>query len=469
MHILSYELLSRDRGWAELQAYRPDLLIADEAHKLKNPKAACTKRVIRYLSQIAKDCVYVDCTGTLAQRSIMEYWHRVHLAIDDGLQPLPRDIAQARDWSDALDETPSSGIRALPGALTKLWGSEERELYFGSKSRETTLKATRMAYRRRLMSAPGMMSVTGTDGVDMPILIDEVSWPVGPSVVEAFSKLREDWCLPDGEPVDSPAILWMVARCLVQGFYYQLDPPAPKHWLSARKDWSSDCRRILRHYQDIDSPLNAARAVDSGRVPWGRASLERWRSVRPDFVPRTVTKWIDDNAIEYCARWAKRHTGVIWTAEKALGERLQAEGIVPYYGSKGMCGDRLLDDETRSCAASIKANFEGRNLQYAFSKALIASPYPGGSYQEQLIGRFHREGQKADEVGVSYALGCYESWKVVHKAFRHAEFAERTTGQPQKLNLADVTLPGPTEASRRGERGDPLWSKENADYFDEDT
>ena len=103
MHIISYELLSRDRGAEELLAYRPDLVVSDESHKFKNPRAACTQRMHAYLTKINPEAAYLDMSGTSTKRSILEYHHRINWAIPDGLQPLmTRAIAEATRRSREL-------------------------------------------------------------------------------------------------------------------------------------------------------------------------------------------------------------------------------------------------------------------------------------------------------------------------------------------------------------------------------
>src|SRR5271165_1264490 len=45
LRIMSYEILGRVSGAKLLDLHKPDMIIVDECHKLKNLKAACTRRV----------------------------------------------------------------------------------------------------------------------------------------------------------------------------------------------------------------------------------------------------------------------------------------------------------------------------------------------------------------------------------------------------------------------------------------
>jgi hypothetical protein len=127
----------------------------------------------------------------------------------------------------------------------------------------------------------------------------------------------------------------------------------------------------------------------------------------------------------------------------------------------------MIEDETETCIVSISANSEGRNLQQ-FSKNLVVAIPPGGNRWEQLLGRTHRDGQMADEVSVSLPLICYENWNVFRDARREAEYIEHTTKQIQKLNFADVLVQDEADIFARHVTGDPLWCKDNADFFDHD-
>jgi hypothetical protein len=218
LEIMSYELLSRDRGLAELKIYSPDLIIADEAHKFKAPRSVCTKRMHRYLTQQQPETKYVDMSGTITKRSILEYYHRQNWAIPDGLQPLPRKYPEARDWADAIDKKNNLFERLLPGALTQLCTDDEAIELSNDPRRATRI--LRQAYCRRLMSAPGVVGTEDQfDGV-MALIIQGHEIDPGDAVIEAFRGLRDDWALPDGQPIDQPTTLWRHARELAQGFYY---------------------------------------------------------------------------------------------------------------------------------------------------------------------------------------------------------------------------------------------------------
>jgi hypothetical protein len=465
LHLISYELLARDRGIAELNAFRPDLVVSDESQKFKNPRAACTIRMHKYLTKTNPDAGYIDMSGTMTKRSILEYHHRTMWAVPDQLQPLPRSHSEAAEWADALDEKVAPTGRLLPGALLRLCNDQELAELAVEPTKSKSLQVVRQAYSRRLLTAPG---VVGTDDIfdgAMTLQITGHGFEPGRTVVDAFAQLRGSWELPDGHPVESPADLWRHARELIQGFYYRWDPLPPREWLTLRKIWAATLRQILRDFRDLESPLIATRAIDAGRIPWAEEALADWRAIKPSYKPTTVAEWIDDACLQWVVRWAESNTGIIWCYETAFAKRLSDIAGLPYYGSKGLCDGKMIEGEKETCIASIKANSEGRNLQHFGANLIVSSP-PGGDVWEQLLGRTHRDGQQADEVTADVLLCCYEQWDVFRQARRDAEYVERTMQQAQKLNFADVDVLSEAEVQALHAAGNPLWCKNNARFFE---
>jgi hypothetical protein len=464
LHIISYELLSRDRGLAELEAFRPDLVVADESHRFKNNRAVCTIRLHKYLTKTNPDAAYAEMSGTTTTRSILEYHHRSNWALQENM-PLPQSHNEASEWAGALDEDPAA-LPLLPGALLQFCSDDEIQSISADPSRANTLQNVRAAYARRLLTAPGVVGSKANFAGAMSLRVTGHEFRPAPVVLEAFQRLRDCWERPDGHPIESPADLWRHARELIQGFWYRWEPPPPQEWLLLRKEWGATCRQVLRDFRDIESPLIATRAIDDGRIPWACEALENWRAVKDTYQPTTVAEWIDDTCLRWAERWARhREPGIVWTWESAFANKLSERTGLPYYGSKGLCGKKMIEDEQHTCIASIKANMTGRNLQQ-FARSLVVSAPPGNNVWEQLIGRTHRDGQRADEVVVDALFCCYEQWNVFRRAVRQAEYVERTMRQEQKLNFADVTVQDENTIAERHASGDPLWCKANAEFFE---
>ncbi len=148
--------------------------------------------------------------------------------------------------------------------------------------------------------------------------------------------------------------------------------------------------------------------------------------------------WLSDFAIDYAASWLRKERGIVWVEHRDFGERLAEKSGFPYYRAKGLnASGELIDDASGPVIASIKSNSTGRNLQFRHSKNLIMSPNQTGLEIEQLIGRTHRDGQEADEVSVTFFCAADVHFRAVNQCRADALYARDTTGQDQKILLAD--------------------------------
>jgi hypothetical protein len=401
---------------AELEVYAPDLIIADEVHKLKNRRSAVTRRVGRYMHQ-HPETRFVGLSGTIMRRSLLEFAHILRWCLKDNA-PIPSHYNEVEEWASALDEDVSGRPgdelgRLEPGALLQLCTADEL-------ASESPMTAARKGFRRRLVETPGVIATAGNgERVDCPIRISAVTYPMQRQTDEAFHKLRSLWLAPaDDYPLTSGAEIWAHAKALALGLTYVWNPRPPREWLEPRRDWGAFVRSVISHSRTLDSEKHVADAVLSGRID-DEGALQRWLAVRDTFEPNSVPVWHDDSALRRCAEWAAEEPGIVWTEHAFFAERLAELTGLTYYGAKGLDRDgRFIDDadSTRSAIVSIDANREGRNLQAKWSRNLITSPPEGSDVWQQTIGRTHRTGQTADEVIVDVLLGCAEhanAWRGV--------------------------------------------------------
>jgi hypothetical protein len=445
----SYELLGRVQAQQLLDLYQPDVIIADEAHKLRNKNAACTKRVGRYMNGF-KTTKFVAMSGTFTKRSILDFAHILFWCLKNN-SPLPTSYSEIEEWADALDEkkvmiTPRLGL----GALTYFQNEEERH-------EPDQLKATRRAYRRRLIETPGVVSATSgfaDCSLTIAALWDDQEISLGPDIEAAFEKLYRFWRCPDDWPLMDPMAVWRVKRELSLGFYYQWQPRPPKEWAEAHKEWAKVCRDILlNNRRNLDSELQVTNAVADGLYPSAKPVLDNWRRIKNTFTPNSVPVWIDDSVIRACEAWAKISPGIIWTEHTAFAVRLAKLAKLSYYGKEGRdASGRYIEDHppNESLIASIESNAEGRNLQ-AWNRNLITSCPANGVKLEQLIARTHREMQEADEVTFDLVVTSMAHLTAFEQALKDAHYEEEMSG-PQKLLFADRLVPEPSDIQRPGYR-----------------
>ena len=135
IRIESYELLGRPEQGKQLGAdgrvlreeflvrYNPDLIIMDEAHKVKDPKTSVCKRLRRFLKNNRVSVVAMS--GTMTTRSIKDYAHIAEWCLGK-MSPVPQRYTDLETWARALDDKVDD--RAEPGALLTFCSPEELEL-----------------------------------------------------------------------------------------------------------------------------------------------------------------------------------------------------------------------------------------------------------------------------------------------------------------------------------------------------
>lgn len=452
IRFLSYELLGRVQSQTELDRLQPDLVILDEAHKAKNKKAACTKRIHRYITTHPGTKV-IAMSGTITKRSLKDFAHIIAWCLRANILPLPHSYTELEDWADAIDEKKKKAGEEMGriglGALTLFQSPEER-------ADPDQLNATRRAYGRRLVDTTGVVA-SRDKGPDCSLTI-EALWGdkeiiLTPAVDQAFEVLRKTWKAPDGWPLADPMSVWRVLRELSLGFYNVWDPRPPQPWADARKCWAAWCRDILtNNRRQLDSELQVTNAVEDGHYPQAKPALLEWRKVKDSFEPNSIPVWLDYTVVKAAAAWAQESPGIVWCEHVPFAKELAKRASLAYYGKRGRdARGREIEDHPpdESLIASVASSGEGRNLQ-AWNRNLITSWPANGMQVEQLMGRTHRDDQKADEVTFDAVVTSLSHIEAFEQSLRDARRIEaQMPGQPQKLLYADRLFPEPSDVQNR--------------------
>lgn len=433
LHIVSYQSLGRVSGADTIEKLNPDLIICDEAHKLKNKRAAVTKRVARFMHD-HPDTRFIALTGTISKRSLHDFAHLLAWSLKLRT-PLPRHYNELEAWALAIDERPNAIVPPLhPGAILKLATEED---IGGSTQRART------AVRRRINDTPGVVTASG-EGCNVSLRVQGHVVQTTERTVAAFERLRTKWETPDGWPLSDGFAIWRHARELALGFFYKWSPRPPDEWLEARKTWSAFCRKVLKNNQRrLDSEMQVAFACTEHPEWYGDVEYKAWIAIRDTFKPRTVAVPFDDSVLSYCQHWIEKHGGLIWCEHIDFSKRLSDLMGLPYFAGAGLdarSGSSIEDFEGACAILSIEANREGRNLQ-RFSQNLVVSPPQQGDRWQQLLARTHRDGQEADEVICDVVVSCAEHVEAMRIMMNDAQYQEDITGDHQKLLLADVVVP----------------------------
>lgn len=424
LHVIAYSELSA-AGTADcLERIQPDLVICDEAHAVRNFSASRTKRFNRYFKAhpTAKLCAL---SGTIVSKSIRDFGHLAKFALRER-SPVPLEWPVLQSWAEALDP---SDFTPPPGELERLCRPGED---------------VRGAFKRRLLCAEGVVSTSESKvGCSLVFYRREVKVP--PEVRAALDGLRNTWCTPGGEEITDALSFSRYARQLGAGLFLRWIWPRNESlavrgsWLEARKSWHREVRERLKlSLPGQDSPLLLARAAAEGR--WNSYAWEDWAAIKDHARPETEAVWISDYLVEDAVRWGKERVGVIWYEHEALGEAIARKGGFPLYGGGDEASRCILnEDGSRTIVASRKAHGEGKNLQ-AFCRHLFTTMSSNAAVNEQLLGRSHRTGQKADEVEIYLYLQTPEMRAAFMAARKEAKFIEEVKGEKQRLSYATLAF-----------------------------
>lgn len=258
LHVVPYSILQMPSRTTLLRDLDPDLILADEAHMLRNVTSARGSRFLDHMERRPQTNVGV-WSGTLAAKSIRDFAHLLAFSLGDG-SPLPQHPTTVAEWAEAVDPSPF-GDSGPPGALVALMrpGEDARE-----------------AVRRRISETLGVVE-TRAASCDASIRIAERKAPAMPQiVVDAIHKFRDGdaasgvsaWTRPDGEELTNALDASRVVQQLACGFYYRWvfprgeSPELVEEWKAARKAWNRELRQKLQQpTPHLDSPFLCAAAA----------------------------------------------------------------------------------------------------------------------------------------------------------------------------------------------------------------
>jgi hypothetical protein len=451
-HLVSYAKIGSKKSEHELMRLAPDLLMFDEAHKLKNLKSASSVRRVARAIQALRPRVAM-LSGSMFGPKLMEYWHLLCWALGPHA-PVPLVHAEACAWAQALDQDTDGFRRTELGALATLPGADFHE------------------YK---LSRAGIVP---TMGEQCTAAIELHRWaPPMPPVLEGMiAEVHATKTRPDGELLEDAEVADTLQQ-LAQGFWYRWDPMPPDWWLDPRRGWHRYVRTIVdMHLDGFDSPFMVRSAL--ARLPrtdyvlrpehkaaaaevlevdphailpqhWyrtvqrpcpaaeppdadlGRALMHAWDEVKERYEPTTVAEWIDDAPLRAAAEYAQAagtDPCLVWTRHTAAGVRLRELGI-PYFA--GGTNPRIVAGQA-SIACSIAAHGTGKNLQ-AWHRNLILTCPANTRTLEQLMGRTHRKGQSAATVSYAFMTCTDYQRDVLSRVQSEAPAAGESAGSVLKI------------------------------------
>ncbi len=435
--IISIDEMARIENEDRLFREAPDLIVIDEVDTVRNTRAACARRIARYVGEY--EPMVCSWTGTPGRLSIGDFAHVLVWCLKNGA-PVPLRESEAKFWGLALDEVSGFRQKARPlaGALERLGGGN-------------SLEGVRAAFHKRLVETPGVVILDG-DTCDQPITVSQVVAPPDPVLEKHFKTFRTYHETPDGWPTTDALSVYRHAGELGSGLYLRWNPRPPLWWYGPRKTFASFVREKIDEGHG-DTELAIARAFSED------PEVADWLAVKPKFTPNSEPVWLSDSVLRSVAARLAAHKGpaIVWTWNVAFGIALQTMTKLRYYGAGGydMHGGHISalpcygangSGPVPSIILSGQANLRGRNLQ-AWQHNVIVTPPRSARYLEQMFGRTHRAGQR-HAVTFEVVMTSGDTFDGMHSSLREAAFGKAVFGMTQKLLRAKI-VPAriPTEDS----------------------
>lgn len=441
--IASYaELSDPDRGPKFFEKHKPDLIIADEAHKFKTMGTGRSSRLLYWLTP-RPEVIFVPMSGSFTRTSISEFTHIIELALRHRA-PVPQTWSTLDSWSACIDVL-------SPRRLPKPWDfTDIKPLVdrFGDEplpkngTIKEKMKVTRAAFKSRMSSAPGVVQTT-SNSVQISLILDPIEDEPPAIITDAIERARKEMRLPNGSEIDDPLRLAERYRQLAMGFYYVWKWPGGKvdrAWLEARRNLGREIVRATKGQPPgLDTRGTIIRALEAGEYHDSDLAdaLAVWRMHEHKPEPPSVPVWFSDWTLETTAKLAQGEKGgrppaLVWWYWRAVADRLGRYMQVIRPGSDPP------ERSSKPCAVSLRGHVEGQNLQYGWSRNVFPFPMSAGDLWQQALGRTHRDPQAADEVWAHIFANTKPAIAALKKARISAEYIE-SQSEPQKFLLATWT------------------------------
>lgn len=472
-YIVPYSIISAPSEADIVRRIEPQLVILDEAHSVKNRRAARTRRIFSYLEEKGnEDIELCALSGTITSKGIEDYHHLIRRALGR-LSPLPDQYNLAAEWGLILNSG-AVPTESQAGELMPLirWARN----HWPREDFSPDVPGFRKAYRHRFTSAPGVVATSDTE-IGTSLLIANV--PVeGYQDAEGWEELDilmtrvEEGITPIGDVIEHAIHAYKWLYELSAGFYNELFWPSAaqlaksksisedyaEELLEAAKEHhlaQQEYHRALRSWlrtrgrEGLDTPLLVGNEMaQHGHRRVGRPLYELWTEMRALEVDGMPERW--SRAIRICpykvdaaVAWArelpKGKGGIVWVHHEEMGlwitEALLEAGLDALHCPAGPQANRAIVDPVnadRVAVASLEAHGEGKNLQHF--EHMFYVQWPRRAVRaEQSLGRVHRNGQQADEVEARLCNTLLFDSIVFAACLQDALYIHQTTGTRQKL------------------------------------
>ena len=432
----------------------------------------------------------VVMSGTITKKRLNDYAHLSRVSLRDAAPTPVREVLINTLGSCIDSDVLGTGLGELDMERMQnlIQWARENGCDPGAVARQRGVPPTfqemvREAYSHRLRCSPGVVA-TNDMGVDCSLII---SWsePPRPKTPESehmaalMKKVVQDMETPNGDPIEYGMHTYKWLWELTAGFYNSLiwptiDQIKKQHAGRGKPITDAEAEMLLHqalthhkllqvyhkllrrfldgtHQPGVDTPMLVAaeivRQLD-GHEPKCRIPSELiqayhdQREARYDDLPERysipirVCDYKIVAAVEWCKAIHKKGCGgLVWFHHPEVGrwihERLEEAGI-PH--TAAFAGDNEAAFNEGIVLASY-AHGTGKNLQHQ-SHNLIVELRREAAVMEQMLGRTHRSGQKADDVRADVFVSNGFDVALFNAILSESDYIQSTTGQQQRLCYA---------------------------------
>lgn len=401
---------------------KPQVNLLDEADLLRHVDSARTARIARYLKNHLGETRNAAATGSLIQDSVREAIHLMVWTLKERT-PFALTYPEQKSWCAAVDPTESREGRADPSMLIDALSGRG---IAAADEYEQARKTIGQLWKR----TPGFVIISKSS-CDEPIHVRVFSAPDDPVIEQAFWDYRASgYQTLDGWIIGDSLSRGAYERALGCGYYDYWDPRPPIEWLRARNEYNEAVRDVIEYYCRRGKPIETEK--QARRKLQDSQALANWLAVQKEFEPNPKSASVSPSVINWIAKWLELNSpGIVWVNGTWLGETLEQVTGVPYYAAEGKSKAGKTPKPGQSIIASTKSNMRGRNWQ-AWGRMLVPSIPGSSSWQEQMIGRSHRQGRKG-AIHVDYLISSGVTLNAISAAFRRSSGTKDLFGLTPKI------------------------------------
>jgi hypothetical protein len=438
LFIMSYAQLSLKDTSEMIKAISPEVIIADECHKLAKVDSSCTMRIDRYMNENPKT-EFCGMSGTLTNKTLYDYAHLARWACRKN-SPLPDNGHELDQWCDVLATTFSEHVMGVTFKPLIDWA---RANYPKEQFLNNEVASLRRAYKYRFTTTPGIVS-SGDAKVNVSLMIqnNEItnakSYQGYEELIQHMDNVNDYMMNPAGEEIEYALHKFKYMYELTSGFFLELywedDEVVSKHLnipyheaherLERSKEhleacqlyWAQQRKWLEEHAQeglDMPSLLEDAMLEHQARYVGNELYTKFAYMKSKEFEGRIdraershrVCDYKVQEAVKFYKPLKKLNKGCLfWVHHHEMGrwlvEAFKEAGMECIYADATKKGElQILNKNNKHLPiiASTASHGTGKNLQH-FSENYFVQFSRSATTMEQAIGRTHRQGQKSDQL-----------------------------------------------------------------------